>query len=157
MASVAPIVGHLRNPRGFHAAKVDSAGRLKLPAAVYDYLERLSDKALFVTLLQEKARIYTGGSFDANLAKLDAKPQLRAAMAIEADRYGDNANVDPQRRITLPQALRKALKVEDQTVYLRFYEDVIFVYTQEQYERVTDDAAALLEQQYDQAAELGFV
>lgn len=157
MAAAAQFSSALRNPRGFHAAKVDAAGRLKLPAAVHDYLEKLPDKSLFVTLLKGMARIYTGGSFDSNLAKLDSKPQLRAAMAIEADRYGDNANIDPQRRITLPQPLRKAMGLEEQTVHLRFYEDVIFLYTQDQFEKATEAAAALLDGSYDEAAELGFV
>ena len=157
MVQVATAETPLHNPRGFHAAKVDSAGRLKLPAAIHEYLDRLADKTLIVGLLKGTARIYTNGSFDNNLAKLDSKPALRAAISMEMDRTGGNVSMDPQHRITLPQTLRKEMELEEQTVHLRFYDDVVFMYTQTQFEEVTGAARKAIEENFGDAEELGFV
>ena len=99
-----------------------------MPARVLEYLNRLADKGLFVTKLFGMARIYTNGSWEANLDKLSSDQGLQAAVALDADRFGADAELDPQGRLTLPQTLRKALGVEDQTVYLRFHYDVVLVY-----------------------------
>lgn len=158
MAQVVSAEAPLRNPRGFHAAKVDSAGRLKLPSAVLNHLVRLHDRNLFVTKLRGTARIYTNGSWERNLDKLSSKPAVRAAVATEADRYGADVETDPQNRITLPQLLRKEMGLEDQTLHLRFYDDVVMLYTQAQYEEETRKSEAfLVEQGYREAEELGFV
>lgn len=136
---------------------MDGAGRLKLPAKVLEVLGRLAEKTLFVTKLKGMARIYTNGSWERNLDKLNGLPQLRKSMAIEADRYGADVELDPQGRITLPQAMRKEMGLEDEQVYLRFYEDVIFVYTQGQYAAEVDAAAKVVSEGMEQAEALGFV
>ena len=43
---------------------------------------------------------------------------------------------DPQGRVTLPQSLRKEMGLEDKSVQLRFYEDVITIFTQDQFDAV---------------------
>lgn len=157
MVQVATAEVPLRNPRGFHPAKVDAAGRLKMPARVLEYLNRLADKGLFVTKLFGMARIYTNGSWEANLDKLSSDPGLQAAVALDADRFGADAELDPQGRLTLPQTLRKTLGVEDQTVYLRFHYDVVLVYTQEQYDAEGNEAGQKVETEKAKVKALGFV
>ena len=148
----------LRNPRTFIGAKVDSAGRVKLPAKVLEFLSRLADKNLFVTRLKGMARIYTNGSWERNLNLLNHLPAVRKAMATEADKYGVEAELDPQGRITLPQLLRKEMGLEDKSIYMRFDADVVFIYTQEQYEAETNKARAELEAGgYEQADKAGFI
>lgn len=157
MVHVATAEVPLRNPRGFHPAKVDGAGRLKMPARVLEYLNRLADKGLFVTKLYGMTRIYTNGAWESNLAKLAAEPELQAAVALEADRFGADAELDPQGRLTLPQTLRKAMGIEDQTVYLRFHYDVVLVYSQEQYDAAGVEAGDLAEAEKAKVKALGFV
>jgi len=125
--------GRLRAPLGFYPCKVDSAGRLKLPAKYQEYLDRLPDKYLFVTESRGLARIYTNGSWERRLARIE-DPQLRWRETFRAELVGCDVDVDPQGRITLPQQLRKELGLEDKTVQLRFYEDVITIYPPDKFE-----------------------
>jgi len=145
-----------RPPRGFHATKVDAAGRLKLPARYQEYLKMLAEKSLFVTLFQDMARIYTNGSWERNLEKLSPNPEAKARIAKFGDRYGSDVDVDPQGRITLPQLLRKQLNLEDQTVQLRFYDDVIAVYSQARYEAEMGQIEQGIGEDLSWAASLGF-
>ncbi|MBI5085806.1 MAG: hypothetical protein HZB13_14555 [Acidobacteria bacterium] len=147
---------HPRPPRGFHSAKVDAAGRLKLPARYQEYLKLLSDKTLFVTLFQGMARIYTNGSWERNLEKLSPNPEAKARIAKFGDKFGCDVDVDPQGRITLPQLLRKELSLEDQPVQLRFYDDVIAVYSQARYEAELGQIEKTIGDDLSWAAGLGF-
>jgi DNA-binding transcriptional regulator/RsmH inhibitor MraZ len=128
----------VRPPHGFHPAKVDQAGRVKLPAKYQEYLNQLADRTLFVTKLHSLARMYTNGSWERHLNLLSDDPELRFTYATEADRCGGDVDMDPQGRITLPQALRQSMKLEDTTLQLRFHEDVVLMYTAEQYAAVNE-------------------
>jgi MraZ protein len=152
-AHIAPI----RPPRGFHTAKVDQAGRVKMPAKYQEYLGRLEDRTLFVTKLHGMARIYTNGSWERNLAKLDADPSLKLRYTVQADRFGGDVEMDPQGRITLPQVLRQDMKLENESLQLRFFDDIVLVYTPEQFQAVVAESEAAEEQDRQSAAELGFV
>jgi DNA-binding transcriptional regulator/RsmH inhibitor MraZ len=123
----------LRAPLGFYPCKVDSAGRLKLPARYQDYLGKLPDQKLFVTEYQGLAKIFTNGSWEKTLARI-TDPALKRRFAFQAEAMGSEVDIDPQGRITLPQQLRKELGLEEKAVQLRFYEDVITIYPQEQFE-----------------------
>ncbi len=146
----------LRNPRGFHAAKVDAAGRLKLPAKYQEYLRMLADHSLFATKYESMARIYSNGSYERNLQKLADTPEVQAAVARYGDILGCDVELDPQGRVTLPQNLRKQLKLEDQQVYLRFDDDLITIYSQEQYEAEQQRLMASIEQNLSLAKTKGF-
>jgi MraZ protein len=118
---------------GAMAAKVDNSGRLKLPAKVQEYLGELPEKKLFITLNEGMAKLYTNGSWDRNLKILQActtDPDAADRVALIADYYGADAEMDSNGRVTLPQELRRKLGLEDQSVQLRFFEDVIKVYKQ---------------------------
>ncbi|WP_321472449.1 hypothetical protein [uncultured Paludibaculum sp.] len=123
-----------RNPRGFVNARVDAAGRLKLPAKYQEFLKALSDRNLFATMYEGMARIYSNGSFERNLSLLADQPDLYETMAKFGDMFGSDVDVDPQGRITIPQNLRKLLGLENTSVYLRFDDDVISVYSEGQYQ-----------------------
>jgi DNA-binding transcriptional regulator/RsmH inhibitor MraZ len=122
----------LRAPLGFQACKIDGAGRLKLPAKYLQYLNELPDKYLFLTEYEGKARIFTNGSWERTIAKI-ADKDLRRRFTFIAESKGGDIDCDPQGRVTLPGGLRKELKLEDTTVQMRFWEDVITIFTQEQY------------------------
>lgn len=123
----------LRAPLGFHGCRIDAAGRLKLPAKYQEYLKDLPDKYLFLTVYKDMARIFTNGSWERTVEKIEDRP-LRKRFKFMAEAQGGDVECDPQGRVTLPQGLRKELKLEDTTVQLRFDEDVITIYSQEQYD-----------------------
>lgn len=134
MENLTPVTqSRLRAPLGFHACKVDGAGRLKLPAKYQEYLKDLPDKYLFLTEYKGMARVFTNGSWERTVGKIEDKA-LRKRFTFRAEARGGDVECDPQGRVTIPQGLRKDLKLEDTTVQLRFYEDVITIFSQEQYD-----------------------
>ena len=62
----------LRNPRGYHATRVDPTGRLKLPARFVDYIRAQPDQVLFATVVKDLAKIYVNGAWERELDKLRA-------------------------------------------------------------------------------------
>lgn len=129
------VPSRMRAPLGFQACRVDAAGRMKLPAKYQEYLKDLPDKYLFLTEYKGKVRIFTNGSWERTVAKIEsAGKDLRRRFAFHAQSKGGDIECDPQGRVTLPQGLRKELKLEDTTVQLWFDKDIITIYTQEQYD-----------------------
>lgn len=150
--SAAP--GRLRAPLGFHPCKVDTAGRLKLPARYQDYLDKLPDRYLFVTEHLGLARIFTNGSWEKTLDKI-SDPALKRRFTFRAEAVGGDVDVDPQGRITLPQLLRKQLGLEDKAVQLRFYEDVITIYPQERFDEELNRAMQFRDSDLERLAAMG--
>ncbi len=150
-------VASRRNPRGFHPAKVDSAGRLKVPAKCLEYLQMLEEKTFFVTLMAGLPRIYTNGSWERNLAKLDGDPALKYEIAWYADTYGEDVEMDQQARSTLPLELRKELGLESQSVQLRFYEDVLTIYPQGDYSAKSEEIKSGMPANLERAKSFGFI
>jgi DNA-binding transcriptional regulator/RsmH inhibitor MraZ len=135
---------------------VDSAGRLKLPARYVEWLDRLEDKSLYVTVVRGMARIYTNGSWERNLEKLNSDRALKREMSFMSDVFGGDVEKDPQGRITLPKALRDLLKLEDQQVQLRFDDDMIFVFPQDRFDGQLKAYQATYEADLDRAEKMGF-
>lgn len=132
-----------RPPHGAMAAKVDGSGRLKLPVKVQEYLNGLTEKKIFITLNEGIAKLYTNGSWDRNLKVLQgciSDPDAADRVALLADYYGNESEMDSSGRVTLPQELRRDLGLEDQPVQLRFFEDVIKVYKQSDFQALLADA-----------------
>jgi len=155
MESQPPIVtSRLRPPLGFHPCKIDSSGRLKLPAKYQEYLEKLPDKYLFVTEFRGLARIFTNGSWERTVAMI-TDPALRKRFTFRAEAIGGDVDIDPQGRITLPQQLRKELGLEDQPVQLRFYEDVISIYPQARFEEELARTQSFLESDLERLSSMG--
>lgn len=144
----------LRAPLGFYPCKVDAAGRLKLPARYQEYLDKLPERYLFVTESRGLARIYTNGSWERRLARIE-DPQLRWRETFRAELVGCDVDVDPQGRITLPQQLRKEMGLEDKTVQLRFYEDVITIYPPDKFEQELRRVESHRESDMERLAALG--
>jgi DNA-binding transcriptional regulator/RsmH inhibitor MraZ len=125
----------LRNPRGYHAARVDPAGRLKLPARFLEYIRTLPDQILFATVVKDLAKIYVNGSWERELDKLPPdEADIKDRISRTAEALGGDLECDPQGRVTIPQKVREFLKLENRAVQLRFSEDIITVYTQERFE-----------------------
>jgi MraZ protein len=96
--------------RGNSQARVDDKGRLKIPAQYKKVLDEESIATFFVTSMDGKsARIYPldewrkleesfkGSSFD----------QTKALLKFKVNRYGNEAEIDSQGRLLMPQVLRE--------------------------------------------------
>jgi len=77
-------------------------------------------------------------------------------MARTAEAFGGDVDLDPQGRVTLPQKLREALELENKQVQLRFFEDIITLYLQEQFDAEFQANVAANPTDLERAAELGF-
>jgi DNA-binding transcriptional regulator/RsmH inhibitor MraZ len=135
---------------------VDATGRLKLPSRFTDYIRQLPEQTLFATKVRDVARIYVNGAWERQLDKLASDPKLRNRIARTAEALGGDVDLDPQGRVTLPQKLREVLQLENQAVQLRFFEDIITLYVQEQFEEEFKANVAANPTDLERAAELGF-
>ena len=142
-------------PRGFHPGKVDSTGRIKLPAPFAKYLGKMENMDLFMTEYRGKARIFTNGSWRKLVAMLDDDPDRQDIFTSSAESIGGDIDIDPQGRVTIPQKLRSELKLEDQPVQLRFHEDVITFWTNSEYESMQARNAAAKSEVEDVLVRLG--
>jgi MraZ protein len=135
-------------PRGMHPGRVDDKGRIKLPAVFQEYVRSQAEKKLFVTSLDGSiAKIYPIAVWRENEKLLQAyrgNPQYARIVAFNANRYGDEAEMDGQGRVLFPQNLRQKLGIEDSTVYLMVNKGPIEIYTEAMYhewERMADAGA----------------
>lgn len=143
MVIQAPTSGQVEspeNPRGFMDVRVDANGRIKLPARFLEYLEQLTSKRMYITMLNGMARIYMNGSWERTLDGFANEPKKRKALTLAAARYGEDVTLDKAGKITLPQDLRKELKIEGEQIHLLFDKDKVTVYTEAQYKAATSGA-----------------
>lgn len=95
--------------RGNHPARVDDKGRLKLPAEFKRICDEKYGPTFYITSLDgQRAEIFPMLEWE----KIEAQVALMAGpekkrFLYAANRYGQNAEMDAQGRLLLPQALRE--------------------------------------------------
>ncbi len=126
-------------PRGFLGARVDEKGRLKLPSNVVQYLEGLGERKVFITTLDgSTARIYPISAWRQTETSLEAPgedAEAREDVAFIAFHFGADDEIDGQGRVLVPTELRRALKLENEQVYLRCFKQRIDILGREVYEQ----------------------
>jgi MraZ protein len=126
-------------PRGFLSARVDEKGRLKLPVAIAQYLSGLGEQKVFVTTLNvSTARIYPISVWrqtESMLEEAGDDTDDREDISFVANHYGADSDIDPQGRVLVPTELRRALKLENEQVFLRCFKQRIDVIGREVYEQ----------------------
>jgi MraZ protein len=126
-------------PRGIHAARVDDKGRLKLPAAIAEYVAALGDQKVFVTTVNgSTARIYPISVWRQNeilLGEDGDDTSVKEDVAFVAYHYGADSDVDAQGRVLVPTELRRKLNMEGEQVYLRCFKQRIEVTGKDVYEQ----------------------
>jgi MraZ protein len=108
--------------RGNHPAKVDEKGRLKLPAAFKQLLDAQHVTQFYITSTDgTKAEIWPLPVWE----KLEAKLGEFSTMNDAVEKYlsltgyyGQQVEVDNQTRVTLPQILRSAAKLDAEVVVM---------------------------------------
>ncbi len=119
-------------PRGTLSGRVDEKGRLKLPAALAQYLESVGERKVFVTTLNiSTALIYPISVWhetEQMLQEPGEDADVRADIAFIANHYGEDVEVDAQGRVLMPTTLRRDLELEKDDVHLVFYKQRIEVF-----------------------------
>jgi MraZ protein len=132
-------VASVEAPRGFLSARVDEKGRLKLPSAITQYLEAIGEGKVFITTLNAStARIYPLSAWrqaEDMLEQAGDDADDREDVAFIAYHYGADSDIDAQGRVLVPTELRRALKLENEQVYLRCFKQRIDVIGREVYEQ----------------------
>jgi len=126
-------------PRGTLSARVDEKGRLKLPAALVQYLEAIGERKVFVTTLNISTALIYPLSVWRETEKLLQQPgddaDTRGDIAFVANHYGEDAEVDAQGRVLIPTTLRRELDLEKDDVHLVVYRQRIEVFGSRVYEQ----------------------
>jgi MraZ protein len=125
-------------PRGTFQARCDEKGRLKLPASFQRFLDRLDEKVVFCTTLDKRvARIYPISIWKRNelfFQGFQTNPRAAADVALVANHYGADSEVDGQGRVLMPPKLRRDLGLENETVWLEHYRGRFNVYSDALYQ-----------------------
>ena len=126
-------------PRGTLSGRVDEKGRLKLPAAMVQYLESTGERKLFVTTLNiSTALLYpisTWRETERMLAEPGEDAEDRSDVAMVANHYGEESEIDGQGRVLIPTTLRRELGFEKDDVHLLFYKGRIEMFGSTVYEQ----------------------
>lgn len=125
MEQTAPIATLAEPPLGIFTAKCDEKGRLKLPAEFATYLKTLGADKVFITTVDMKlARIYPKRVWESNqnlFENAGEDAEIAEDIAFISNLYGASSEIDANGRILLPTNLRRELELENQTVWLDFY------------------------------------
>ncbi len=154
----------IENPRGAHEVSVDSKGRLKLPSTFKGYFETIEEKSFFVTTIDRKLLyIYPLPVWRQNertLASMTGSPEeIRAADAMKflANHFGDDATMDGEGRILIPQELRKQLGLNDSKVRVTFENGKIVGFNAHEYQKKMEAALADIDSSVTAARLKGFL
>lgn len=133
-------------PRGTLTGRVDEKGRLKLPSSVAQYFGALGEQKVFITTLDESSALIYPISVWKETEKMLEEPgedaDLRADVALVANHYGEDAEIDGQGRLLLPTTLRRELGLERDDVYLSCYKQRVEVFGSKVYRERFESARA---------------
>ena len=124
-------------PRGIFSARVDEKGRLKLPAALKEYVAGFGEGKVFITSLDRRlARLYPISVWRSNEKVFDdfEDPEAAEDVAFNANDLGADCVMDEQGRVLVPQELRRELALENQPVWLEVYKGPVNIYSKEIYD-----------------------
>jgi MraZ protein len=137
-------------PRGTLNGRVDEKGRLKLPSALAQYLESLGERKVFITTLNISTALIYPISVWRETEKMLQEPgedaDVRADLAMVANHYGEDAEIDGQGRVLMPTNLRRELELEKDDVHLLCYKGRIEVLGSKVYDQRLNSAKANLAQ-----------
>ncbi|MBM3811076.1 MAG: hypothetical protein FJW20_05520 [Acidimicrobiia bacterium] len=125
-------------PRGTAQARCDEKGRLKIPVAFQRFLEAIEEKDVFCTTLDKRtARIYPISVWKRNqktMHELKANTRAAADVALIANHYGADSQLDGQGRILMPPLLRRELGLENAPVWMEYFRGGFTVYSESLYQ-----------------------
>jgi len=121
-----------------YPSRMDDRGRVKLPVAFKEYLEKFENKRLFVTSLDRRiAQVYPMVLWKQTkkfLENFSEDPEAAENLAFNAADLGAETEMDAQARVLFSPELRRELGREDQPVHLYAFGGHIEVLNQAVYE-----------------------
>jgi MraZ protein len=112
-------------PLGIFQARCDDKGRLKLPTNFVEYLKALGVEKVFITSVDMKlARIYPRSVWESNqnlFAGAGDDAEIAEDVALIANLYGADSEIDAQGRVLIPTDLRRMLEIEAAPVWIDCY------------------------------------
>ncbi|HEX4165223.1 MAG TPA: hypothetical protein VHZ55_07100 [Bryobacteraceae bacterium] len=123
---------------------MDEKGRLKLPAAIAQYLDTFGGRKVFVTTLNTSTALIYPISIWKETENMLQQPgedaDIRSDVAFVANHYGEDVEVDAQGRVLMPTTLRRDLGLEKDDVYLFCFKQRIEVHGSQVYARRLETA-----------------
>ena len=146
-------------PDGMYPSRMDDRGRIKLPVAFKEYLEKFENKRLFVTSLDRRiAQIYPMAIWRDNEKVFESfrdNPRVAKSVAFNAADLGAETEMDGQGRILLSPELRRELGIENAPVRLFAYRGHIEIMSEKIYEARKLQAAELTEEDFSKLEAAG--
>jgi MraZ protein len=141
--------------RGSAPAKIDDKGRLKIPTPFRTVLEERWGSEVFATsVLGDSARIYplpVWEEIESRLAAMPSTHQAKMRFLERVNYYGQQARLDAQGRIVVPQILRESAEIVGEVV-VSAHLDHLVVWNRERFQErlarepfTEDDFRALTE------------
>lgn len=148
------ITNSVEPPHSIAGAKIDDKGRMKFPSATLEWCKNSQISSVFITTLDKRTiRIYPIPLWKSTLKVLEGPGESAKAgadLAFIAKFYGDDAEIDAQGRVLMPQELRNLLNLESQPVYLEHFAGRINVTTK----GATETRKQIAETNLDEKVEL---
>ncbi len=124
--------------RGSAPTKIDDKGRLKIPTPFRNYMEERWGSDVFATSIQgDSALVYPLPVWEEIEARLGAMPSTHRSKMRFLERvnyYGQQARLDAQGRIVVPQILRESAEVLGEVVVMAHL-DHLEVWNRDRFER----------------------
>ncbi len=121
-----------------HTVKVDSAGRLKLPAEFLEYFAGLKHTRFFLTTLDTTlGLLYPVSVWRATekfLEEYSEDPESADAVRFNAAAYGGESVLDGNGRVLIPAEMRQALGIENAPVRLKAVGQHVEILSEQLYE-----------------------
>jgi len=147
-------------PLGIFTAKCDDKGRLKLPAEFVMYLKTLEVEKVFVTTVDMRmARIYPKRTWESNQILFENAgddTDMAEDVSFIANEYGGASEIDANGRVLVPTNLRRELGLENQTVWLDYYNGAINVFGKKIYDERKQRATVNLAEKLKALRKKGF-
>jgi MraZ protein len=147
-------------PLGIFTAKCDDKGRLKLPAEFVMYLKTLEVEKVFITTVDMRlARIYPKRTWESNQILFEnagEDTELAEDVSFIANEYGGSSEIDGNGRVLVPTNLRRELGLENQTVWLDYYNGAINVFGKKVYDERKQRATVNLAEKVKALRKKGF-
>jgi MraZ protein len=128
--------------RGSAPAKIDDKGRLKVPTDFRRVIEDRYGPELFVTSVQgDSALLYplpVWEEIEARLAAVPSTDRTKARFLERVSYFGQQARLDPQGRLLLPQILRESAGMNGDVV-VSAQLDHLVVWNRERFTRRLDE------------------
>ncbi len=106
--------------RGSAPAKIDDKGRLKIPTAFRRHLEERYGREVFITsVLGDSVLLYplpAWEEIEARLAELPSTDRTKQRFLERVGYYGQQAQLDAQGRVVIPQLLRESAEMTGEVV-----------------------------------------